>query len=723
MERVKLAGFGRNGFIQDVAEYDAPPESFSEVRNARFNSIGAVAFSGHKSVLSPAPINPLWLRVFPPVDRPLWVYANQSRVYAFDDGHIDITRLSGPYAGLASERWQGEVLNGVGIFNNTVDIPQMWTSFSASVPLQDLTNWPTTLRCKFLRPHKYYLIAGYLIDSGNERPFRVRWSHPADPGTVPASWAINDPTVDSGEFDIAETDDYVVDGWTLGEAFMVYKQKNAYLMYPTGDQKIFGQRLVIPGRGALTRDCIRPIPGGHFVAGLDDLYVHSGQKGSEQSVVEAKLRNWIFNQIDASNFFNCFCVEYKRLNEIWFCFPEAGETYATIAVVFNTLTGGIGVRDLQASPFIWPGPVDERTDDGDVWDPATAIDSVGALLAPASRIQGTAFKNTNFGGLIAPKATVSGTGTTDTGAVFVAGKSDVSTAAVMYSTDGQTWTMATTPASMGVQGMAYAPALGILVAVGGNLVFTSSNKGQTWTQRVPAASANWKDVAWSPSLGLFVAVCNNSTNGAMTSPDGINWTIQTTPNRQWSSVAWSSVLGMFAAGCIAPPDNQTIMTSPDGVTWTYRVAAVYYNPAIGFSSYRMAADPTGYFVASDRGTFGYLKSTDGVTWTCTATGLGGAAYTNVETDGGGKIILARSTTSKFARSLNDGSTWADTVNGAFCEGLAYSADLGLWVGVCNANAAAGKKAIYSSDGTNWSDGTTPAAADTLPSWDCVIRIE
>lgn len=416
MERVKLAGFGRNGFIQDVAEYDAPPESFNEVRNARFNSIGAIAFSGHRSVLSPAPITPTWLRVFPPVDHPLWVYADNNRVYAFDDGHVEITRLSGPYSGISSERWQGEVLSGVGLFNNTVDVPQMWTQFSAGTKLQDLSNWPANLRCKFLRPFKYYAIAGFLTESGNDHPFRVRWSHPADPGAVPSSWVVNNPAFDSGEFEISETDDYIVDGMTLGEAFFVYKQKSVYMMYLTGDQKIFGQRLIIPSKGALTRDCVRPIPGGHFVAGFDDIYVHSGQKGSEQSVVEAKLRNWIYNQIDASNFFNCFLVKYERQNEIWFCFPEAGETYATIAVIFNTLTGGIGIRDLQQSPFIWPGPVDDRTDDGDIWGGEDNT-AVGALVITHATLAGAGAVSSvpNF------QTALGATGSIADGANFTAG--------------------------------------------------------------------------------------------------------------------------------------------------------------------------------------------------------------------------------------------------------------------------------------------------------------
>lgn len=95
--------------------------------------------------------------------------------------------------------------------------------------------------------------------------------------------------------------------------------------------------------------------------------MHTGQKGSEESVIEASLRKWIYNQIDASNFFNCYTVDYRSENEIWFCFPEAGETYPTLAFVWNKITGGRGVRDIQRSPFIWSGPVDERTADGDIW--------------------------------------------------------------------------------------------------------------------------------------------------------------------------------------------------------------------------------------------------------------------------------------------------------------------------------------------------------------------
>ena len=366
MQRVKIAGFQKPGLIQDTAQFDIMPEAWDEVRNVRFNTIGATSFAGHSSVMSPAPITPLWLKVFPPVANPLWVYAGLTKVYVFDNTHVDITRVSGDYAAVANERWQGEVLNGVGFFNNTVDVPQMWVDFDPSQRLADLTNWPANLRCKFLRPHKNFLIAGYLIEAGNERPFRIRWSDATEPGTIPSSWALDDPTKDSGEKDIAETSDYLVDGLTLGELFIVYKQRSVFAMQYIGRPDIFAHYPIIQGKGALCRDCIQPFPGGHFAAGIDDIYIHNGQKGSEQSVVEARVRSWVFNQIDAANFFNCYTVNYERRDEVWFCFPEAGETYPTIALVWNRITNGIGIRDLPHVPFMYPGPILVNADD-EIW--------------------------------------------------------------------------------------------------------------------------------------------------------------------------------------------------------------------------------------------------------------------------------------------------------------------------------------------------------------------
>jgi len=343
--------------VKDVAQYVTMPEAFDEVKNFRFNSKGAVSVHGHEPVMSPAPYPPLWLKMFPPLENPYWVYADLTRVGAFQDSHYNITRLSGLYNAVPNERWTGDVFSGVGIFNNTVDVPQQWLEFSGVVPLEDLAHWPSTLRCKFIRPFKQFLIAGNLTNGGIRQPARIRWSHPADPGTVPASWVINDPAIDAGEYDIAETADECIDAQILGDQFIVYKQKSVHAMQFIGGTDIFSRRELFATRGVLTRDCIQPIPIGHFVVGVDDIYVHSGQRGSDTSLLDNRLRDWVFNQINKDNYFYCYTLPWRRQNEIWFAFPETGETYPTLALIYNTVTHGIGVKDLPKVPFMYPGPV------------------------------------------------------------------------------------------------------------------------------------------------------------------------------------------------------------------------------------------------------------------------------------------------------------------------------------------------------------------------------
>lgn len=382
MTILTVSKFGAPGFIRDVAEYAVEPQAFNEVRNVRFNSSGAQTFGGEVEVMSQAPFSPLWLKAFPPIASPLWVYANGQQVYAYDGNHNQITRVSGPYSGTPTERWHAEVLNGIGFFNNTVDVPQVWTDFDASQKLVDFAVWPASLRCKFLRPFKNFLFAGNLkriapsdgLPAG-DYPFSIRWSDAAAPGTLPSSWALNDPTKLSGEQDIAATDDYLVDGMGLGNLFIVYKQKATYALYFVNVPNVFdGFDNQIVNKGILTRDCVQAHPKGHFVVGIDDIYIHNGSKGSEQSVVEAKLRNWVFNQIDATNFFYCYTFQITRRSEIIFAFPEAGETYPTLGLVWNWVTGGIGVRDLHKSPFIYPGPILVAVDD-DIWGSEATIET------------------------------------------------------------------------------------------------------------------------------------------------------------------------------------------------------------------------------------------------------------------------------------------------------------------------------------------------------------
>lgn len=56
----------------------------------------------------------------------------------------------------------------------------------------------------------------------------------------------------------------------------------------------------------------------------------------------------------------------------------------------------------------------------------------------------------------------------------------------------------------------------------------------------------------------------------MTSPDGINWTIQASAaDNSWVFIIWSKI-GLFVA--VASSGVNRVMTSPDGINWTARVS-------------------------------------------------------------------------------------------------------------------------------------------------------
>jgi hypothetical protein len=240
MARIRVDGFNRFGFVNDASPEDLPPAAFSYVRNARFSHLGVDTFEGESSIFSTPTVTPLWYKFFPPPATPLLVYGNLTKMYAYDGTtHTEITRVASNYAGNAAERWQGEVFQGVGIFNNVLDVPQHWSSFATGTKLIDLANWPANYKCRTLRPFKNFLFAMHPYESGVAKPYRVRWSHPAAPGTIPTSWDISDATKDAREVDLATTPGIIHDGLELGDQFIVYKEDSAYAFSYIGPPFIF----------------------------------------------------------------------------------------------------------------------------------------------------------------------------------------------------------------------------------------------------------------------------------------------------------------------------------------------------------------------------------------------------------------------------------------------------------------------------------------------------
>ena len=137
----------------------------------------------------------------------------------------------------------------------------------------------------------------------------------------------------------------------------------------------------------------------------------------------------------------------------------------------------------------------------------------------------------------------------------------------------------------------------------------TSSDGINWTLRTTPA-VQYQCITWSKELGLFAAL--GWLSGVMTSPDGITWTSRTLPGEETlRGVAWSPTLGVFVT--VGYQTSVTVIyTSTDGINWTGRTA-----PAEVINSKTVRWVPQfGAFVSLSVSTTSdkHMISFDGITW-------------------------------------------------------------------------------------------------------------
>lgn len=144
----------------------------------------------------------------------------------------------------------------------------------------------------------------------------------------------------------------------------------------------------------------------------------------------------------------------------------------------------------------------------------------------------------------------------------------------------------------------------------------------SWTPEVgDLGQPSWDGIIWVGALGLFIAhtVQPGSTDAIMTSPDGVTWTLRSTPSidRVWGKrMAWNgSRLALI--GSDTTDDSVVVLTSTDGTTWSeidpgLTKKASYWSRTIWDGAQFLAV---GGNLLTGTATDGLIvKSADGVTW-------------------------------------------------------------------------------------------------------------
>lgn len=312
--------------------------------NMRYRAGFAERFRGMSAVYTTPTVAPYGMCHYTVGTTRFVVYPGLVKTFA-DDGTTQTEITGTSNTGDADNKWCSFVFNGVYIQNNGKDVPQYWGGATAS-DLANLTAWPAGHTCGFLRPFKNYLVAGDVTRGGVRERGTVLWSHLADPGTIPTSWAIADATKDAGDQSLSETNGTLIDSLPLGDMNVIYKDDALHFQQSIQSSQIFRFGRLPGDTGLLARNCVAAFPGGHVLLTPGfDVVTHSGQ--GLQSILDGKMRTWLKNNVNATYASRSFLASNPQTNEILICFPSDAFTVCTKALVWNWKDNTFAIRDLS----------------------------------------------------------------------------------------------------------------------------------------------------------------------------------------------------------------------------------------------------------------------------------------------------------------------------------------------------------------------------------------
>lgn len=350
------------GLNKDLGVSDLPLGAITDCNNVRFREGYAELFLGQANAYTTCPIPPYSAFPVRTGSTIYWLVLGAAKAYCVTGAPATWTNITrsagGDYSASLDTLWNGGVLNGVPVVNNGVDAPQYWSTIATGTPLAALPSWPAGVTCRVMRPFLNYWFAFDVTKAGTRYPHRVKWSHPAEPGTVPTSWDETDATKDAGEFDL-DGAGFIVDAMPLGNTLIVYKQFSTYACTYTGGSYIFNFRPLFSGIGMMAPDCGVEIDGTHYVFTQSDIVRHDGSQ--VQSILDKATRRWLLKNIDNTQYERCFVTKSIFFNEVWFCFPSVGNTSCNKALVYNYKDGVLSIRDIANAVSGNSGQVEEVT--------------------------------------------------------------------------------------------------------------------------------------------------------------------------------------------------------------------------------------------------------------------------------------------------------------------------------------------------------------------------
>lgn len=339
MPIMRVRGVGKVGVVKDLPPFELPPEAWSHANNVRFVGGRVEKMGGTLPVLTAnmPEESPLCILQRSNTTNP--IYGTPTSLYTVEGiTHLNISKRDAsdptnatPITYLASpeERWYYTSLSNSVVLNCKRNNPQGLRP--RDTYFDDLPGWgyPNGLtgqhhdwKCGRVRSFRNYLIALDMVEDGIELPQRVRWSNISFVNELPPDWIENDDKKDGGFNDLTDSIGRIVDGCPLRDSFVLYTDKDTYLMDYVGGIFIFSFRKLFSDAGLLAPRCVTEFEGQHFVVAQDDIFIHNGS--SRKPVASGRLKDFLIKEISGVNPQATQVFSNTSKKEIWIAYAGPG---------------------------------------------------------------------------------------------------------------------------------------------------------------------------------------------------------------------------------------------------------------------------------------------------------------------------------------------------------------------------------------------------------------
>ena len=373
-EILTLENIGLKGLATDPQPWSLPPEFITFGINYRIFAGAMIAKSGFNLwTTAPVNFNPGHLIHAGSTSGDYWVVAGRDAIYAWDGvTWFDISSVTG-YAPLNANDellWTSCLLGQFPILNNPQTTPEYWAPPSPGNPMLPLPFEPGVtwddlgFTATIFRSHKTFLFALGLREGGIDYLDSYRWSHPADANDIPVTWDETNDAFLAGRASLGSDTGAIIDGRSLRDAFAIYSEQGINILDFTNDEFVWRRRELSSTVGLLAKNSLVEVKGSHFFIGDGDILKNDGN--SITSIAHNRMRRELIARIDVSNYDRSFSVRNDALKEIWFCIPEIGESYPTIAYIYNWKDDSWAVKELPDN--IAHANYGSQTEGDETWD-------------------------------------------------------------------------------------------------------------------------------------------------------------------------------------------------------------------------------------------------------------------------------------------------------------------------------------------------------------------